>query len=253
MNVCLNGVQAMSSKGTLTVITKAVSPDVIPGDIDIDRTVKKYIRFSVTDTGSGMGKATLERIFEPFFTTKEAGQGTGLGLSTVYGIVVNHGGNISVESEIGKGTSFHVYLPATAETAAEQKTGEPATETTMGRGTILVVDDEDVFREMLKDVLEYLGYHVLTAENGAEGLDVFKSNQPAIDLVILDMNMPVMDGRELFQALKKLAPDVKALLATGFTLDGEVQTLMNEGIMGFIQKPFRVDTISKAIDEILKL
>ena len=106
---------------------------------------------------------------------------------------------------------------------------------------------------MLKDVLEYLGYHVLTAENGAAGIDVFKANQPAIDLVILDMNMPVMDGRELFQALKKLAPDVKALLATGFTLDGEVQTLMNEGIMGFIQKPFRMDTISRAIDEILKL
>ena len=253
MNVCLNGVQAMSSKGTLTVVTRAVSPDVIPGDIDIDRTVKRYVVFSVTDTGSGMGKATLERIFEPFFTTKETGQGTGLGLSTVYGIIVNHGGNISVESEVGRGTTFHIYLPATAETAAEQKTGEPATETTMGRGTILVVDDEDVFREMLKDVLEYLGYHVLTAENGAEGIDVFKSNQPAIDLVILDMNMPVMDGRELFQALKKLAPDVKALLATGFTLDGEVQTLMNEGIMGFIQKPFRMDTISKAIDEILKL
>ncbi len=253
MNVCLNGAQAMNGKGTLTVVTKAVSSDAIPGDIDIDRTVKRYVVFSVTDTGSGMGKATLERIFEPFFTTKETGQGTGLGLSMVYGVIVNHGGNITVESEVGKGTTFHIYLPATDEAAAEQRQTSSATGAMTGKGTILVVDDEDVFREMLKDVLEYLGYHVLTAENGAEGINVFKSNQPAIDLVILDMNMPVMDGRELFQALKKLAPDVKALLATGFTLDGEVQTLMDEGIMGFIQKPFRMDTISRAIDEILKL
>jgi len=253
MNICLNGVQAMTGKGTLAILTEAVSSDQISKSVDINPSVKTYVVLSVADTGRGMDSVTLERIFEPFFTTKGTGEGTGLGLSTVYGIVANHGGSISVESMIEKGTTFHVYFPATDEAVAKQQPDKGKMNSIAGKGTILIVDDEDVFREMLKDVLEYLGYHVLEAGNGKKGIDIFKLNQKSIDLVILDMNMPVMDGREMFRNLKKLQPDVKAILATGFTLNGEVQTLMEEGIMGFIQKPFRIADISQAINDILKL
>jgi PAS domain S-box-containing protein len=253
MNICLNGVQAMTGKGTLAILTEAVSSDQISKSVDINPSVKTYVVLSIADTGRGMDSATLERIFEPFFTTKGTGEGTGLGLSTVYGIVANHGGSISVESMLEKGTTFHVYFPATDEAVAKQQPDKGKMNSIAGKGTILIVDDEDVFREMLKDVLEYLGYHVLEAGNGKKGIDIFKLNQKSIDLVILDMNMPVMDGREMFRSLKKLQPDVKAILATGFTLNGEVQTLMEEGIMGFIQKPFRIADISQAINDILKL
>jgi len=200
----------------------------------------------------GMNEETKEHIFEPFFTTKSLGAGTGLGLSTVYGIIKNHKGGISVESDVGKGTTFHFYFPATGRVAERRKKpGEPKSQE--GKGLILVVDDEEVFREMLKDVLEYLGYEVLLAEDGKEGIEVFKTHQNRIDLVILDMNMPVMDGKEMFRELKKLAPGIKALLATGFALDGEVQELMDEGVTGFIQKPFRMEEIDTAIRELLSL
>lgn len=253
MNICLNGVQAMAGKGTLTIATEVVSPDQIDEKVDIDRTIKTFVSLSISDTGVGMDSTTMKHIFEPFFTTKGLGKGTGLGLSMVYGVVKNHGGGISVSTELHKGTTFYVYLPSDGETVVEQRSEGRDANSVSGKGTILVVDDEDVFREMLKDVLEYLGYEVLTARNGKEGIDVFTSNQSTIDLVILDMNMPVMGGRELFKELKRLQPGVKALLATGFTLNEEAQTLMDEGVKGFIQKPFRMDTISKAIDDVLKL
>jgi len=251
MNTCLNGIQAMPDGGVLNIKTFLKASKDIPRGL-IDRSPADfYVGVSVSDTGVGMNKYTKDHIFDPFFTTKPVGEGTGLGLSTVYGIVRNHAGGIAVESKKDQGTTFTIYLPATDMHVEEQKDAHAVPGIILGKGKILVVDDEDVFREMLKDVLEYLGYEVLAAGNGKEGIEVFKLNQSTIDLVILDMNMPVMDGRDMFKELKKIRPDVKALLSTGFTLNGEVQELMDQGVMGFIQKPFRVEEISKAVGTLM--
>jgi len=253
MNTCLNGIQAMPDGGVLNIETSLKASKDIPRGL-IDRAPADfYVEISVSDTGVGMNKYTKDHIFEPFFTTKPIGEGTGLGLSTVYGIVRNHAGGIAVESKKDQGTTFRIYLPATDMHVEEQKDTHAVPGIILGKGKILVVDDEKVFRDMLKDALEYLGYEVLLAENGREGVKVFKAHQDMLDLVILDMNMPVMDGRDMFKELKKIRPDVKALLATGFTLNGEVQELMDQGVMGFIQKPFRIEEISKAVGTLMEM
>ncbi len=252
MNTCLNAIQAMPEGGTLRIETALVSSKDIPASVIEGEKSEFYIELSISDTGVGMDEETKDHIFDPFFTTKSFGAGTGLGLSTVYGIIKNHKGGISVQSEVGKGTTFRFYFPAMGR-VAEKRKREGGTKHKEKKGLILVVDDEVVFREMLRDVLEYLGYDVLLAADGKEGIEVFKIHQGQIDLVILDMNMPVMDGKEMFRKLKRLAPDVRALLATGFALDGEVQELMDEGVTGFIQKPFRMEEIDTAIRELLSL
>ena len=254
MNICLNGVQAMPEGGDLIIRTRKVSDEEVPADLLGYEHGNRYIAVYVTDTGVGMDKFIKEHIFEPFFTTKETGKGVGLGLSMVYGIVRNHGGGIRVESEIRRGTTIKIFMPA--KYAPQHRKEDDSVKKTVavhGRGKILVVDDEDVFREMMKDVLGYLGYDVLLSENGEEGIKTYREHHDEIDLVILDMNMPVMDGKEMFRELKKIDPNVKALLATGFAMDGEVHELMTEGVMGFIQKPFMIEDISKAIDALLKI
>ncbi len=257
MNTCLNAIQAMPDGGRLRIVTSLDNEKELQKPLFEGKPDKPYVSIVISDTGVGMDEETKEHIFEPFFTTKPVGKGTGLGLSTVYGIVKNHGGGVTVESTKGKGTTFRFYFPAAEGAATAPGTKEARVKRDrgllQGKGKILVADDEEVFRDMLKDVLEYLGYDVLTARDGKEGLEVFKRHQSAIDLVILDMNMPVMDGKEMFRELKKLSPDVKALLATGFTLNGAVQTLMDEGVMGFIQKPFRIEEISKAINALMSM
>lgn len=255
MNTCLNSIQAMPDGGILGIKTSLVASKDIQSKLAERGTAGSYIELSISDTGIGMDKFTKEHIFEPFFTTKGVGEGIGLGLSTVYGIMRNHGGAVTVESEKGSGATFRIYFPATDIHLEKGKAGMTVSTNgaIKGKGKILVADDEDLFRDMLKDVLEYLGYDVLLAKNGREGVEIFKDHQDVIDLVILDMNMPIMDGGEMFRELKKLNSSVKALLATGFTLNGQAQELMNEGVMGFIQKPFRIEEISKAIDTLMKV
>jgi len=256
MNVSLNAAQAMPDGGELKITTTMIPFEDLPKDMFGYEHFDLYILTSISDTGIGMEKPIKEHIFEPFFTTKAMGKeaGTGLGLSTAYGIIRNHGGAIQVKSEVGEGTTFSIYLPAKYVSHQKEEIEEAKSDTAVqGKGKILVVDDEDVFREMMKDVLAYLGYDVLASENGQEGIQVYKEHQEEIDLVILDMNMPVMDGKEMFRILKKINPNVRALLATGFALDGEVQELMTEGVMGFIQKPFMIEDISKAIDALMKI
>lgn len=252
MNTCLNAIHAMPEGGILKITTAVVSSGDLPAGIIEGNPAERYVEMSIADTGMGMDPYTKEHIFEPFFTTKTLRGGTGLGLSTVYGIVKNHAGGVSVESEKGKGSIFRFYLPV-KETLAKRQLMETKTPNPVrGKGKILVADDEEIFREMLKDVLEHLGYDVLLAKNGKEGVEVYKTHCDEIDLVILDMNMPVMDGKEMFRELRKYDSNVKVLLSTGFTLDGEVQELMDEGVMGFIQKPFRIEKISQAIDALMK-
>jgi CheY-like chemotaxis protein len=209
----------------------------------------KYVRVSVTDTGIGMEKNVQGRIFEPFFTTKEVGRGTGLGLASAYGIIKNHNGIIKVYSEVGHGTTFRLYLPATSKPL--QKEARSHGKVLKGSGTILLVDDEPAVAAVGKDMIEKLGYKVLLATGGAEALSIFGKHGKKIKLVILDMIMPGMSGGETYDKIKALNPDAKVLLASGYSLNGQANEFMKRGCNGFIQKPFNLHSLSQKIRDIL--
>ena len=248
LNLFINASQAMPGGGDLDLKTENVifsETDEKPAGVNVG----KYVRISVTDNGVGMDSKILERIFEPFFTTKQKGTGTGLGLASAYGIIKNHGGSIHVFSEPGKGTTFHIYLPATDHqpTASEETKEEVFT----GRGTILVVDDEPINIAVMQEMLEMLHYRVLLAGNGQEAVAVYMVKQKEIDLVILDMVMPGISGGRTFDLLREINPDVGVILASGYSAEGEARKIINRGCWGFIQKPFKLQEFSKKIREVL--
>lgn len=249
LNLFVNAWQAMPGGGQITVTT---DNEVLNSEYRASHKVKQgeYVRISVTDTGIGMDEETRQRIFEPFFTTKERGHGTGLGLASVYGIIKNHEGFITVDSEKGKGSTFTIYLPASS---GELKRENEDKEQKIARGTetILIIDDEEMILDIGATLLEELGYTVLKAQDGREALTLFEENRNRIDLVILDMIMPGMGGREVFERLKEVKRDIKVLLSSGYSNDGEASELMNKGCDGFIQKPFSIATFSRIIREIL--
>jgi two-component system, cell cycle sensor histidine kinase and response regulator CckA len=248
MNLFVNAWQAMPSGGNLLLETQNVildeqqcrAYDAKPGP---------YIKISVTDTGVGMDAETQKRIFEPFFTTKGVGKGTGLGLASAYGIIKNHGGFINVYSEKGHGTTFTLYLPVSMGKAAETKPPEDVLLT--GEETILVVDDEKVNIEMIKELLEKLGYKVLKAQSGKKAIELYRKHSKDIQLVMLDMIMPEMNGKETFIKLIEIDKNVCVLLASGYSINGEAKTIIDLGCKGFIQKPFRIEELSQKIREVL--
>jgi len=250
INLLLNAWQAMPGGGSIYVTTENCTLkethltyfNVPPG---------RYVKFSITDTGIGMDEKTLERIFEPFFTTKEMGRGTGLGLATAYGIIKGHGGVIKVYSEQGVGTTFNIYLPASAGEVPEEKQREKK-QICRGEGTILIVDDEEAIREVTRGILESLGYLVIEARSGKEAISIYKEQGKNIDLVILDMIMPGMSGGATFDVLKSMNPQVKVILASGYPENGMAKEILDRGVMGFLQKPFRIDDLSSKVQEVLK-
>jgi two-component system, cell cycle sensor histidine kinase and response regulator CckA len=252
LNLYVNAWQAMPAGGYLYLETSNVTldeSDTKPYGLQSGR----YVHISVTDTGTGMDEVTQQMIFDPFFTTKEKGWGTGLGLASAYGIIKNHGGIINVNSIKGHGSTFNIFLPA-AETVADDKEsvfGEG--ELKRGSETILLVDDEQTIIDVGKELLSRLGYKVLSAERGQEALDVLKGNKDKIDLVILDMIMPVMSGGEVYKRIKQIRPDVKVLLSSGYSIDGEATEILKTGCNGFIQKPFSIKELSGKIREILEV
>jgi len=195
-----------------------------------------YLEISVRDTGIGMPPEILSRVFEPFFTTKDQGKGTGLGLAMVYGMVQEHGGAITVYSELGNGTVFHIYLPVVSDISRPADLHE---ETIYGEGTILLIDDEELIRITASAILSSLGYQVILAENGEEGVLIFKENMGKIDLIILDMIMPVMGGRETFCHIREISESVPVIIASGFAKEEDMKALKKQGVGGFLQKPFR--------------
>ncbi|MBW1677048.1 MAG: response regulator, partial [Deltaproteobacteria bacterium] len=200
-----------------------------------------YVKISVRDTGVGMDEETQRRIFEPFFTTKEMGRGTGLGLSSAYGIIKNHGGIINVYSEKGEGTTFNIYLPAVEamETGArDEESGFREKEIQRGDETILLVDDEDTVIDVGQKVLKKLGYKVFVARSGQEAIELYRKSRDHIDLVILDMIMPDTGGGKVYDKMKEIKPDIKVLLSSGYGIDGHVAEILDRGCDGFIQKPF---------------
>jgi CheY-like chemotaxis protein len=196
-----------------------------------------------------MDSETTERIFEPFFTTKEVGEGTGLGLSSTYGIIKNHKGFIRVYSEKGHGTTFNISLPAS--NVKDLKDPDVKTELIKGSGTILLVDDEEAPIRVEEMMLKELGYKVMTAKSGKEALAYYKENRGGLDLVTLDMIMPEMSGRDTYDELKKIDPDVKVLLVSGYSLNKQVEELLEKGCNGFMQKPFDIIQLSHKLREVL--
>ena len=205
----------------------------------------QYVKISVTDTGLGMDEKTKKRIFEPFFTTKEMGRGSGLGLAAVYGIIKNHQGIINVYSEKGHGSTFNICFPASVKEAEQEKA--PSTEVSKGSETILIVDDEATVITVSKELLETLGYKVLTADSGKEAMEIYRNRNHEIDLVILDMIMPDMGGGETFTLMKMVNPNVRVILSSGYSLNGLASGIMKQGCKAFIQKPFTIDELSKKI------
>ena len=246
LNLAINACDAMPGGGQLKITTEPVTLDeafcrerewMSPG---------KYLLLSVSDTGVGISPENLERIFDPFFTTKAQGKGTGLGLSMVFGIVKNHGGCVEVQSEAGAGTVFRVYLPKSPEGARKEKAAMDPT-LPRGRGRILLVDDQEPVREVAKDMLEALGYEVITAADGLEGISRYRDLWREIDLVILDMVMPNMPGGDCFRRMKEINPKARVVLSSGYSMDGAIQDVMNEGILAFIQKPYRLEELSRVV------
>jgi len=248
LNLYVNAWQAMQEGGNLYLETQNITlrADYLkPFDVQLGR----YVRISVRDSGVGMDKKTAARIFEPFYTTKEMGRGTGLGLASVYGIVKNHGGFITVYSEVGHGTTFHIYLPASEKEIGEEK--KAPREILGGKETVLLVDDEETIIEVMQKALLLTGFKVLVARGGEEAVEVFKKNRERIDIVILDMIMPGMGGGKVFDSLRAIQPGVKVILSSGYSIDGEASQIMARGCNGFIQKPFGIKELSQKIREVM--
>jgi two-component system cell cycle sensor histidine kinase/response regulator CckA len=248
MNLYVNAADAMPKGGDLFLSTKNVTHKEISSE---RHEVKKgkYVMFSVRDTGDGMDKATQERIFDPFFTSKGHSKGTGLGLASVQGIVMAHKGHIDVESKLGHGTTFKIYLPATEREMKEKRNRTKRIK--VGKETILLADDEAELITVGDQMLKALGYKVLTARGGKGALQLYKKNSEEIDLVLLDMIMPDMGGAEVYERLKEINPNVKVLLSSGYSINGKASEILKSGCDGFIQKPFDIKDLSHRIRQVL--
>ena len=245
-NLYINAADAMPGGGDLFIKTANVTSPVTQ-DQHLDQQPGKYVLLSVSDTGIGMDKKTMERIFDPFFTTKDMSKGTGL--ASVYGIVRNHDGTINVYSEKGEGTTFLISLPASRHQALKEDI-EP-TGVTPGKGNILLVDDEEMILGVASQMLEKMGYHVLKAKSGEEAIQLYKENKDTIDLVILDMIMPGVGGGKTCDTIKEINPSIKILLSSGYSLENQATEIRGRTWDGFIQKPFKMNRLSRKIREIL--
>jgi len=248
-NIIINARDAMPGGGTLTLKTENVYIDKRHPEYYWKFKPGPYVKITITDTGIGMTEQIKSHIFEPFFSTKGAGKGTGLGLAMVYGIVKNHGGYIEVESQVHKGTSFILYFPASKQEIQEV---EEKKKIFRGDATILIVDDEKYVRNLSEEMLNALGYKILTAENGKEAVEIYRDKQDSIDMVLLDMIMPEQGGKETYFELKKIEPGVKVLLSSGFSMNGQAEEILKAGVRGFIQKPYSIIELSEKVHEVLK-
>jgi CheY-like chemotaxis protein len=247
LNILENALDAMRGQGKLTIATRNVAlteQQVKPYRLSAGN----YVEISIRDTGVGMDRKTMEKIFDPFFTTKKRGaeRGSGLGLATVYTTIKNHAGMIKVHSEVGKGATFAIYLPA-SKTGKNREAVRREKEVKKGAGSILIIDDEEMVLDVGSLMIRELGYRVFVAKSGKEGCEIYSKHSDEIDLVILDLNMPDMNGEEVFNELKKTAEDCKVLLSSGYEQEGDAERILDLGCRGFIQKPFNLRKLSESI------
>jgi PAS domain S-box-containing protein len=254
MNLVLNSSEAIG--GAAGVITIAIrkqhfGKDEINSLLKVeDMDAGDYLVFECRDSGEGMDTFTKERIFDPFYSTK--GLGHGLGLAAVVGIVQGHGGGMTVDSEVGQGTTIRIFLPVSERKAVSIKLNSDSKIESSGTGTILVVDDEPMILAFAKQAMEKLGYEVLVAENGKVAVDVCKDHMDDIDLVLLDMTMPVMDGKETYEELSKLNPEIKVIVSSGFNEEETISQFARQETVRFIQKPYRVAALQDVVNQSLK-
>jgi len=251
MNLAVNAQDAMPDGGELIIETSMVKLDKSYAAEHVGVTPGPHVMLAISDTGCGMDAEIREQIFEPFFTTKDKDKGTGLGLSTVYGIVKQHGGNIWVYSEPGKGTTFKVYLPVSGETKAEQQTEVKTSTISRGSETILLAEDDEFVRKLAHTVLKQSGYTVLTAKNGTDALQVLKSHDGQVHLLLTDVVMPEMNGKELFNRAVENHPNLKVLYMSGYTDNVIAHSGVLEKGVAFIQKPFNVNDLTAKVREML--
>ncbi len=264
MNLCVNARDAIlsalkaeasgaprKSRGLLTLRTRNQDLDAEAASRFLNAKPGSYVCLSVQDNGIGMSAAHLERLFEPFFTTKGEKSGTGLGLAVVYGIVQSHGGFVEVQSREKEGSTFWVFLPAPLKAGREHRPADAAADLAAGKGTILVAEDDPQVREMITETLTKSGYAVIIARNGLEAVSLYQGSQRPVDLVILDLVMPQMGGKECYYRLKSLNPKVKILVMTGFTADGSAEEFRREGASGVIIKPFELQEFTETIQRIV--
>ncbi|MBL0712945.1 MAG: response regulator [Desulfosarcina sp.] len=251
LNLYINAWHAMPRGGELLITTDNV-------DLSADDVLRRssqlrpgrYVAISVSDNGCGMDWQTLQKIFDPFFTTKPKGRGTGLGLATAYATIKNHGGHISAESRTDHGSRFSILLPATNGRIRPLRSHKPQN-LVPGNEHILLIDDESAVLQIFRENLKRLGYVVVTAQSGEEGLRLYEQRPCRFDLVILDMIMPGLSGADTYRRLKTINPEIKVLLATGYSEDGQAREILDEGCEGFIQKPFKLEQLSAIIRELL--
>ena len=251
LNLYVNAGHAMPEGGRIAIKTENIylsSEHVLIGSTPLK--AGRHVKITVSDTGIGMDEQTLGRIFDPFFTTKQFGKGSGLGLYVAYGIIKNHGGFIQVLSKQTVGTTFTIYLPATEGRAAYRERLSP--QRILGRETILLVDDEEKVLTVCRDSMKLLGYTVYTAGSGDQAVGIFAEKADTIDVVVLDMIMPGLSGKETFRRLKQIDPQVRVLLASGYAMEGQAEEILKEGCTAFIQKPFKIEQLSLTIQQIME-
>jgi PAS domain S-box-containing protein len=250
LGMFVNAWQAMPEGGDLRLTTANAVMEPQDPQKPPDAAAGRYACITIVDTGIGMEPSVQARIFEPFFTTKTVSQATGLGLSSAFGIIKNHRGFISVQSQPGRGSIFRVFLPAVNQ---ESTTPSPTAQPPAGKTdhTVLLIEDEDIVAEVGRKMLQRLGYRVLVARSGAEALALYAQHQAEIDLIILDMIMPGMGGGAVFDRLRSINPATPVLLSSGYSLDGQALDILKRGCRGFIQKPFNIEQLKQKISEIL--
>jgi CheY-like chemotaxis protein len=252
MNLVVNARDAMPMGGTLTMETSNVVLDeVSAAHLGVDP--GPHVMLAVTDTGTGIDKATLARIFEPFFTTKASGKGTGLGLSTVLGVVQQNGGSVSVCSELGKGTTFKVYFPRVDDAPEATRASEAPPTTLRGTETILLVEDDDRVRLLARDILRRSGYHVIEASNGAEALLRSEEHEGTIHLLLSDVVMPQLGGPALAKRLTSVRPEMKVLCMSGYADDSNVRHGVVEARIACLEKPITPVSLTTRVREVLDL
>jgi PAS domain S-box-containing protein len=252
MNLCVNARDAMPEGGELRITTENVVTDQSWARLHPGAKPGRYVRLSVGDTGVGMDEETQARIFEPFFTTKGE-RGTGLGLAVVYGIVKEHGGEITVYSRLGEGTTFKIYLPAMEQDEkGRQKAVRAEERIRKGSETVLVVDDEPNLRTLARDILNSAGYKVMLAEDGTEAVRILSEHRDEIALVILDLSMPGMSGEETFNRMREIKPNLKVIIATGYSRNGTVEEMLSRGALGYIGKPYHMFEILSKVGEAIE-